>query len=212
MWGRVGYSPHRVGLWARAIHRIGWKCDTLGGGACECQGVGVVCAIRQAQGLPLPKGLIVEYSATIKQTEFIVRLCAERGIAVSVDFGTLTKSAASAEISRLLALPRITKSAEVSVAGVNSVGVFRNAEGVFFRVVKSRESGKLYAKKFDGRKFVYAQGAIAGLSESDRLTVEDAAAFGFEFGVCVWCGAELSDPESVARGIGPVCYRNGAWR
>jgi hypothetical protein len=154
--------------------------------------------------------------ATTKQVDFITRLCAERAVSLSVDFATLTKAAASVEIARLLALPKAAKSAasvaSAAVSGVKGVGVFRNAEGVFFRVAKSQESGYLYAKRFNGSKFVYDKGGIATLSESDRLTVEDAAAFGFEFGVCVWCGKELSDPESVARGIGPVCYRRGAWR
>ena len=176
--------------------------------------MGVVSAIRQAQGLPLPKGFIVEL-ATTKQVDFIVRLCAERAVSVGVDFAALTKSAASVEIARLLALPKAAKSAAVAavaaVSGVTSKGVFRNAGGVFFQVVLS-ESGYLYAKRFNGSKFVYDKGGIATLTESHRLSVEDAAAFGFEFGVCAWCGKALSDPESVARGIGPVCYRKGAWR
>lgn len=33
-----------------------------------------------------------------------------------------------------------------------------------------------------------------------------AAQMGGETGVCALCGRELTDPESVERGIGPVCY------
>jgi hypothetical protein len=37
------------------------------------------------------------------------------------------------------------------------------------------------------------------------LTVEQAGALGHECGHCVICGRFLNDPDSVARGIGPVC-------
>lgn len=38
-----------------------------------------------------------------------------------------------------------------------------------------------------------------------------AIAYGKEFGLCSVCGRELSDPESVAAGIGPVCRERFGW-
>jgi hypothetical protein len=38
-----------------------------------------------------------------------------------------------------------------------------------------------------------------------RLTKDQAAEFGHTHGSCLICMKELTDPESVARGIGPVC-------
>ena len=44
-----------------------------------------------------------------------------------------------------------------------------------------------------------------GIGSIVKLTVEQAGALGHECGHCVLCGRFLNDPESVARGIGPVC-------
>lgn len=38
-----------------------------------------------------------------------------------------------------------------------------------------------------------------------------AEAHGHEYGQCSCCGRELTDPESVARGIGPVCQKRWGW-
>lgn len=93
------------------------------------------------------------------------------------------------------------------------VGIYR-VEHAIFKVQKSRETGNLYAKRLvipqrAGLKatFVYAAGAIRTLTVADRLTVEQAKALGHQYGICVVCGAELSDPKSVAAGIGPVCAK-----
>jgi hypothetical protein len=74
-------------------------------------------------------------------------------------------------------------------------------------VVYNKAKTNVYAKRMNlatGR-WEYAAGAVKGLTE--RLTVEQAAALGHLHGRCVCCGAELSDPESVTRGIGPVCAK-----
>lgn len=44
-----------------------------------------------------------------------------------------------------------------------------------------------------------------GLSEENRLSDEQAAAFGSIYGWCGICGRTLRNEESKARGIGPVC-------
>ena len=49
---------------------------------------------------------------------------------------------------------------------------------------------------------VLAEAVVAGLSP---LTQAEAGALGKQFGFCVRCGATLTDPVSVADGIGPVC-------
>jgi hypothetical protein len=38
-----------------------------------------------------------------------------------------------------------------------------------------------------------------------------ATAHGHEFGQCSCCGRELTNPESVARGIGPICAERWGW-
>jgi Family of unknown function (DUF6011) len=85
-------------------------------------------------------------------------------------------------------------------------GMYRK-DGTTYKVQTARESGKRYAKVLDeqARRFVYTPGAITRLSAEDRLTIEEAEAFGKLYGWCCVCGATLTDEKSIARGIGPVC-------
>jgi len=41
-----------------------------------------------------------------------------------------------------------------------------------------------------------------------KMTLEEAQAFGIATGICCVCASPLTDPRSVAIGIGPVCARN----
>jgi hypothetical protein len=50
-----------------------------------------------------------------------------------------------------------------------------------------------------------ASGMVWKLSEETLLTEAEAAQFGQRFGVCAVCGRVLSNPESIALGIGPIC-------
>jgi hypothetical protein len=95
-------------------------------------------------------------------------------------------------------------------AQVTEIGLYRAADGTVYKVQTARQSGHLYAKRLTvfgqgSATFEFEQGAIRKLRPQDRMTAEDAAAFGHQFGVCAVCGAALTDPESVERGIGPVC-------
>lgn len=141
-----------------------------------------------------------------KQVAFLSTLLAERVHEVAVDFATLTSGEASNLITTLLASPR---KAGGSVERVTEVGVYRNADGDIFRVQKSRESGNLYAKKLDimDGGFVYVQGAMRFIKPSDQMSLDEAKAFGVQFGICCWCGLTLTDPVSVEQGIGPVCVK-----
>ncbi len=71
-------------------------------------------------------------------------------------------------------------------------------------------SGRLYAKRLQvvaGQRgeWVYEPGLIRTLTKADALTAEEAAKMGSVYGVCVVCGAVLTDEESISAGIGPVC-------
>jgi hypothetical protein len=105
-------------------------------------------------------------------------------------------------------------------------GMYRH-DGEIFKVQRGRESGNLYAKRLveiggkrladeDERdvhfEFQYAAGAIRMLTADERMTLDEARAFGIRFGVCCVCGASLKDADSVRNGIGPVCAKNNAWR
>src|SRR3954469_5540498 len=97
---------------------------------------------------------------------------------------------------------------------IQSEGMFLAADGAVYRVVRSRTSGNLYTKRLNTRGgFEYAPGAMKHLTEADRMTLEQAQAFGRRYGVCAHCGRELVDPASIAAGIGPVCAKgeDGYW-
>jgi Family of unknown function (DUF6011) len=72
-----------------------------------------------------------------------------------------------------------------------------------------------YLGKIVGGKFVRSFKCEA-VTEAKVLEVcadpeQAAVAYGKQFGQCACCGRELSDPESVARGIGPICAGRFGW-
>lgn len=85
-------------------------------------------------------------------------------------------------------------------------------DGEIYKVqVAVHGSGNEYAKLLvlqgdgDKGKFEYAPGAIRKLSPQTKMTLEEAKEFGRLYGVCCQCGATLTDENSIAEGIGPVC-------
>lgn len=86
---------------------------------------------------------------------------------------------------------------------------------VVYVVVLNKAGTATYAKRMEvsmgangprGR-WVYAPGVGRALAAEglEPLTPTEAAQLGRHHGACVICGRTLTDPESVARGIGPVC-------
>lgn len=94
---------------------------------------------------------------------------------------------------------------------VTECGIYGNEDGVFR--VKQSKAGRFYAERFvpdatsKGERFSYERGAIYSLTPEHRLTLAQAVELGAQHGVCVVCGAELTDPTSIERGIGPVCAK-----
>lgn len=131
--------------------------------------------------------------------------------------GLFTRDMASRVINVLTACPK--KAAPTPSEGMHKFG------GVIFKVLRAvNGSGHLYAKALVWKPcdeplcdeyhgcapvgrwgFEYVQGAVNNLSEATRLDADEAAEFGQLYGVCCVCGRTLTDEESIARGIGPVC-------
>lgn len=153
--------------------------------------------------------------ATTKQVAFITRLAAER--AYTLDVSSISKSSASQLIEQLLAMPKVA----TTTAPVVQVGMYRDVDGSLFKVQQSKTSGGFYAKRLvpiGGERltdldavvqweFRYEAGLIRQMGNAQRLTLEEAKAFGIRYGVCCVCGAFLKDATSVANGIGPVCAK-----
>ena len=153
---------------------------------------------------------------------------------VSVDEGLLDdmlavadKRTASSFIESLLALPR--KAAAAPVKAEVPEGMHRDG-GVIFKVQRAvHGSGNLYAKrlisaekcycsdlqgvlcgvcrdpKASNWSFEYAPGMMRYLSEETAMTLEEAKKFGSLYGTCCVCARTLTNEESIAAGIGPVC-------
>jgi hypothetical protein len=162
------------------------------------------------------------YPASEKQVAYLKSLLASRVITSEVrgdiesrvNDGTLDSKTASKFIDALLISPKSATSNYSTKTSQLAIGMYRTSDGTIYRVHESRDTGRRYAKRMDydlfsdKPRFVYAQGAIAKLSESDRMSLTEAKAWGVETGFCCVCGAFLTDEKSVANGIGPVCAKN----
>lgn len=93
---------------------------------------------------------------------------------------------------------------------------FYKQGNVYFKVQEARNgSGRRYAKilylpEVEGGKphWEYAPGVVMALSEEDRLTAEEAAAFGKLYGICIFCNRDLTDERSIYVGYGAKCAEN----
>jgi hypothetical protein len=128
-----------------------------------------------------------------------------------------TVTAAIASVATVTTATAPTVSAARTDTPAVTDGAYRNADGDIYRVQTSRESGRLYAKRLNQTtgKFDYVKGAIYTLSADMRMTLAEAMEFGKEtaraaeagtrpHGICIF-GHKLTDPKSIAKGIGPVC-------
>lgn len=149
-------------------------------------------------------------SATEKQITFLLKLVAEKlpeaDLAKSETWARgATRKAVSEQIARLCAL---SAPAPKNVAPAVTEPGFYLLDGAIVKVQKS-QAGRLYAKTLvvSTKRFEYAAGVVHRLTTDNLLTLEQAAKFGHQTGVCAVCARDLSDPVSVERGIGPVCYK-----
>lgn len=144
---------------------------------------------------------------TERQVSFIEKLLTERVYSgEELDFEVMTSKTASDLIGQLLNAPR-------AKGVVAEVGMYRMPNGDIYRVHPSKTSSRLYAKKLDALAggFEYSAGAIYQLKPEHKMSLEQAKAFGVETGMCCVCGTFLTDPKSVAEGIGPVCAKNNGF-
>jgi hypothetical protein len=119
---------------------------------------------------------------------------------------TVTVHGLQTAMARLSALPR---KGQPTGQPVTEPGLYRR-EGVVFYVQWNKAQTHLYAKEAklgpDGKwEREYAPGAMRFLRDTDRMTVEQAEEFGRDHAWCAICGRYLTNPESIARGIGPIC-------
>jgi len=157
--------------------------------------------------------------ATDKQVAFATRLAAERNVTVALD--ALSKSEASALITRLLA---VKPSVAAPAANNQSAepGVYVLPDGSIVKVQPNKAKTNVYALRWtviggerlvdatEGRvhgEWTYESGLIRTVVGARKMTLDEAKAFILRYGQCVRCSRHLKAAESVERGIGPVCVQ-----
>jgi Family of unknown function (DUF6011) len=118
----------------------------------------------------------------------------------------ITKDVASQMIEWFKAQPDLPKAALTVLPN----GVYETHGAEVFVVKTSKTSGKPYAMKWVGTRYVYEVGHYRYLLANNPapLSLAQAAVLGIDSGYCVICGRELSDEKSLAAGIGPVCAKS----
>lgn len=159
---------------------------------------------------------------TDKQIALIKRLVQERDtteIEPGLDMaraytvaGRFSSNSASKLITMLLDCPKVATDTPDEPAA----GVYSYCGDQYARVYFGKESGRMLAKRIhmeqDGGEWMVsyeylglASRVLTPDTEPQRLTVEEVGSLGITTCHCLMCGRRLDDPESVDRGIGPVC-------
>lgn len=121
-----------------------------------------------------------------------------------LDNAVISKARASEIITLLKTMP------DVLLEGTTKeldLGMYQ-VDGVIYKVQRAvHGSGFLYAKRWDeeSQSFEKETGAIRKIRADHRMTLEQAARFGQVTGTCGHCGRTLTDEDSIAAGIGPIC-------
>lgn len=160
--------------------------------------------------------------ASEKQVALIIKLATERqglpgvhaDLTDAAKVSSLNGGTASTLIDSLVKI-RVAKCAQTgskAEVAVTEVGLYEVDEHTVAEVVKS-QNARLYAKKYDlaNGESVYTPGLIFALKPEQKISLERAQELGRINGRCVRCRRTLTQPKSVAAGIGPVCSRYSAW-
>lgn len=157
------------------------------------------------------------YGPTEPQAAYIVKLLASREVPSSLRAeaeNVAASKAVSALIDRLKACPwRQAAPAQGAAKPKLAAAGFYCREGLYYKVKENVNSGRRYASVYSEASgtWEYAKGMVMRLTEDQRLTQEQAAAFGHLYGVCCICTRTLSNDQSIERGIGSVCYAKMGW-
>lgn len=168
---------------------------------------------RMARNAPQPA------IATDRQVNYVRKLMDERdGTTVNAEFRATVEAEIAAGISgaaisaiiTLLTTPemRPPRGGNRAERVELEAGMYRKGD-TFYRV-KVSKAGNWYAQELrinddTGRIDFRYVGKVYGLVAEHRLAQDEARAFGVETGNCICCGAVLTNPDSIAAGIGPIC-------
>jgi hypothetical protein len=158
-------------------------------------------------------------NATAPQIRYIEALVSERlidlaginSIAEELEEG-ITKARASELISALKATAKKVRPTQTTLpvqvvqrARISAEGFYKNDQGQVFKVVRTQDGQRFYAKLTTARGLEYVPGAMSGLFADMKMTGEAIAAHGVANAYCVNCSHELEDPTSKHIGLGTSC-------
>jgi hypothetical protein len=166
--------------------------------------------------------------ATERQRDYIrdlmakVELTDDDKAKINDGLSTLSLTNASVWIDSLRAKPQVKKSKWIVPAEIpdGRYAITKNKVWTFFRVV-TRNAGEPTEQRFV-QKVLGSPGDfryVRVTTEEWRLAIDTirddpgtyATLFGLKVGVCGICGSPLTDPDSIARGIGPICAQKYDW-
>lgn len=107
--------------------------------------------------------------------------------------------------------PAAPKASERTGSPVETPGAYETAEGIW-RVRLNKDDRQPYAEKITQGKAEYIKGAIFRIFAEDKMTEERAQELSVAWSECIVCGRTLTDPKSIAQGMGDTCKKNQAKR
>lgn len=86
---------------------------------------------------------------------------------------------------------------------------FYVVDDTLYKVVTAGHGGRYAMRRGDAGGWQYARGVIRTITDDQRVTPEQAVAYGLRTGICMFCNAELDDREGLGAivGVGPSCSR-----
>lgn len=159
--------------------------------------------------------------ATPKQIRYARRLLAERDYRspLAVPLEQMKHGQISPLIDALLAAPMAEEESDELPLGlveaaakqqrVAQEGVYRLGDTYYKVQLAVHGSGHPYVKRLDEESQSWGmcrtKGMMARLTPDFLITAEEAKRFGDLYGCCIRCCRTLTDEQSIADGIGPIC-------
>lgn len=167
---------------------------------------------------PVPEDFLAIGQATQRQRDYVTRLLRERGLLtpeIAARIPTLSRDAASKWINRALQI-KVIMWADIPDGHYAVTG--QDGTTDFYRVSTGDADGQ-----WAGRRFVNLQlsdnyeriPATVRESVINKIRLagprEAAIRYGKEIGKCAICHRTLTNPDSIERGIGPICADRYGW-
>jgi hypothetical protein len=163
-------------------------------------------ASKVIDGLMMKRDVVVTAPRAPARTNRYEGACAACGQIVPAGEGSLTQERGQWITRHHPECPPVAvQEATPEPADLVPGAVYQPQPDRFVRVHEGRNGGRLYGKVWDGHGFDYQPGSLTGCAPENRVTAEQAAAFGHATGCCCFCSRTLTDDRSLVVGYGPTC-------